>query len=357
MTNELKTGDFGGDNYQKRSTLQQSYNSENNEKLIKIIQQSFPHYHNIQPLSIADLGCGHGLATIELLKSLKMLGIPVHEMIGYDISESQIKLANELKQNEFDSLIELSFQQKNITELDEQEKFDLIFSWFALHWVNEENMSSARDKIFNALKPGGTLIFLAIIEKPKLFSLRQALLANSAWTEKFHDYQLTPFLQCNKSNHAHHKGYEDIFNKKFNIDNARSSRGSDIKKFQPNDFANFLKSWLPELRAEKDGRPLLSALEQEQYLSDLINLIKKSPYDAADDINCLSDGTIEFTESYSFQVCHKPLFPKSDITIKQIPALTFWQKSAAEGLVGFDSSDEKNEAHNYRIVNRRMRCP
>lgn len=300
---DTQEGKFSGVLYRQRSEHQQKYNNENNDKLVMLIERIFPDATK-RPLSICDLGCGHGMPTIDLLHKLKKSGILLKEMVGYDVSPSQVAEAIKLKDELLTQKDSLSFAQQDIQLLHDKNRFDVIFSWFTLHWMDD--IQKACHSIWQALKPDGVIVYLSIIEKPTLFALREKLLKTLKWSVKFSDYTLKPFLRYNKSYEVDKQGYEDVFSKKFDMEPEYSSRCIGIRMFQTDrEFINFLKSWMQELRVERNGKAILTEQEQDEYIVDLVNSIKSLKYNADADVNYLPDGRIEFHEHYVFYCWHK----------------------------------------------------
>jgi trans-aconitate 2-methyltransferase len=97
--------------------------------------------------SILDIGCGDGKTTIELAKK-----VPNGKVIGIDPSSNMI---DECKKN-YSLIKNISFEQKGAEEFSFDIKFDLIVSFFALHYVNDQ--LTVLKNIYNALKPRGKLI-------------------------------------------------------------------------------------------------------------------------------------------------------------------------------------------------------
>lgn len=332
-------GQFSGELYRQSSEHQQKYNNENNDKLLILIERIFPDARS-RPISICDLGCGHGVPTIDLLKKLIANDIWVDEMVGYDLSTSQIEQANKLKEQYLQEQAtvtqgqsskipppKLYFLQQNIESLPDKERFDVMFSWFTLHWMDD--IEKARDSIFRALKPGGIIVYLNALEKPTLSALRAALMKTPKWSAKFFDYRLKPFITCNKSHEQGKQGYEDIFSEKFQMEPMFSTRGLGIRIFQTEkEFMNFLKSWIQELRITRDGKPVFNDEDQNAYVKDLVELLKQSRYDAAADVNYLFDGRIEFHEHYVFYGWHKPQLSKHQTNSSNMH-LVFAEKKVA----------------------------
>ena len=97
--------------------------------------------------TILDIGCGDGKTTVELAKK-----VPKGKVVGIDPSPNMIE---ECKRS-YSHLKNLSFEKISAEDFSYDEKFDLIVSFYALHYV--EDQLTVLKKIHNALKPRGRLI-------------------------------------------------------------------------------------------------------------------------------------------------------------------------------------------------------
>lgn len=77
---------------------------------------------------VLDLGCGDGVLTKNL--SIK---VPMGKVIAIDASEGMIDAAKKLKGSN------LQFKLMNINDMKFKEKFDLVFSNQALHYIKDHN--------------------------------------------------------------------------------------------------------------------------------------------------------------------------------------------------------------------------
>lgn len=127
--------DFDGKRYKEASKHQKEWGN-------KIIGEM-----NIkEDYFILDLGCGDGVLT-QILSSK----VPRGKVIGIDASKSMIDTAIEIREEN------LEFRVMNINDMNFKEKFDLIFSNAALHWVKDHK--ELFYKCNNALKDGGRIRF------------------------------------------------------------------------------------------------------------------------------------------------------------------------------------------------------
>lgn len=113
------------------------------QKVHKIIQ----NMSQFEKVKILDIGCGSGIWT------KKLFDIFNSEIIGIDISETQIMLAkkNVPQINNFlcKDIMEIEFSLNN---------FDIIISLFSIIHLSQEEQLRIFPKIYNWLKPGGLLL-------------------------------------------------------------------------------------------------------------------------------------------------------------------------------------------------------
>ncbi|MBN2545841.1 MAG: methyltransferase domain-containing protein [Spirochaetes bacterium] len=127
--------EFDGKRYKQASSHQKEWGT-------KIINE----LKFIGTESVLDLGCGDGILT----KKIADL-VPEGSVIGIDASEGMIKTAKESECKN------LSFIKMDINCIDYKDKFDLIFSNAALHWIKDHN--KLLNNCYKALKHGGVIRF------------------------------------------------------------------------------------------------------------------------------------------------------------------------------------------------------
>ena len=128
--------EFDGDKYKKASAHQKEWAN----KILGELQF-------IGNETILDLGCGDGVITGQLAEM-----VPGGEVLGIDASEGMIKTALREKSHN-----NVTFEQKNINEIDYSDTFDFIFSNATLHWILEHK--KLLKNTFQALKSGGAIRF------------------------------------------------------------------------------------------------------------------------------------------------------------------------------------------------------
>lgn len=167
--------EFDGEKYKKASKHQKEWGN----KLISQIRITGNEH-------ILDLGCGDGALT-EQLSEL----VPDGRVVGIDSSVSMIDTANAIKK------ANLSFICLDINRMDFDNRFDIIFSNAALHWV--KNHRQLLNHCFRALKPRGRLAwnFAAEGNCSNFFGTVDIVMSMPVYQEFFIDYEW-PWYMPNK---------------------------------------------------------------------------------------------------------------------------------------------------------------
>lgn len=127
--------EFDGNKYKAASAHQKEWGA-------KLIQEL-----NISGTErILDLGCGDGTLTAQLAALA-----PQGSVVGIDASCGMIDAASSLQS------ANLSFEIRDINDLDFADEFDIVFSNATLHWV--KNHEALLGNVLRALKNGGRLRF------------------------------------------------------------------------------------------------------------------------------------------------------------------------------------------------------
>ena len=134
----LSMNDWDSKHYKKHATVQQSV-------ALRIIE-GLKFSGNEQVL---DIGCGDGKVTSKIAEL-----IPDGQVIGMDVSVNMICEA----QLTYAHIPNLSFVQKDVQSFTFDQKFDLVTSFFALHWVANHELVLGNIKA--VLNKGGKIIFI-----------------------------------------------------------------------------------------------------------------------------------------------------------------------------------------------------
>jgi len=221
--------------YVDNAHMQRSFNERYLRKLVAQIQLKFPKRD--QPLKLLDIGCGDGNTTQQLYQQLKAAGYQQIEIKGIDISDKQIAVANQQKPAD---LNDISFVLCDALAFDEQDAYDIVYSFFTFHWVDDKKALS--QIIADALKTDGVLFYLTVTRLEEWLAIRQQLLQkllqHPEWQQYFSDFELKPF--------AVFSDYATAFNHNFNSTECEAKETP--LNYSRSEFKKFITSWLPEIR-------------------------------------------------------------------------------------------------------------
>jgi ubiquinone/menaquinone biosynthesis C-methylase UbiE len=112
-------------------------------------------------INVLDVGCGCG-------RALNLMGktFPRSQFTGYDFSEEAISAGVKEAKN-FD-LINVRFEEKDVTTLQEDSQYDLITAFDAIH--DQVSPDSVLAGIARALKPDGTFLMQDIAASSHVFN-------------------------------------------------------------------------------------------------------------------------------------------------------------------------------------------
>lgn len=188
--------------------------------------------------AILDLGCGDGFLT-----SLLAEKVPQGSVTGIDLSPSMVDFAS----RNFASN-HLAFRVLDATKLDYEDRFDLVTSFTALHWIPDQ--LSVLLGIYRSLKPGGKMI----VEMPNRLPLPleksvERVVDQDEWRDYFIDFDYWvdhKYFQVSE--------YEDLVAesglKLVRIDQFTETNAFPSRKA----FAGFLKQWFPYLRVLPENK-------------------------------------------------------------------------------------------------------
>ncbi len=100
-------------------------------------------------IDVLDLGCGHGRA----LQRLAAI-FPNSHFTGYDLTPEVITTARQMVAEQ--GLTNIQFSVKDATHLDEIARYDLIFTFDAIH--DQAQPATVLRHIYHALRPNGTYL-------------------------------------------------------------------------------------------------------------------------------------------------------------------------------------------------------
>jgi 2-polyprenyl-3-methyl-5-hydroxy-6-metoxy-1,4-benzoquinol methylase len=123
-----------------------------------------------QGSAVLDVGCGWGRAACSMAKAF-----PASTFTGYDLCEDAIEAASALARDQ--GLDNVTFLAKDVTALDEPEKYDLVTAFDIVH--DQKDPVAVLRNIYSVLKVGGTFLMQDI--------------AGSSYLEKNLDHPAGPF--------------------------------------------------------------------------------------------------------------------------------------------------------------------
>lgn len=110
-----------------------------------------------QPIDVLDCGCGDAFQLSQQLN-----GLSVSSFTGYDMSEQALELAQKnFRDHDHPVILKNGAMQDLI--LDEDKSFDVIYSSFAIHHLQDKGKREFLNSCYNRLKPGGKIILIDIL--------------------------------------------------------------------------------------------------------------------------------------------------------------------------------------------------
>ena len=172
----MSTYEFNGKKYEQASRHQKEWG----QKLLSDLHLSGKE-------SILDLGCGDGVLT----EQLSML-VPDGSVFGIDAS---IGMINTAKKREKENL---QFLHMDMPDMSFVNKFDVIYSNAALHWVKDH--SRLLSQSHSALKPGGKILwnFAGEGNCSDFFEIIRNMIHTEPYKKYFHSFQW-PWYMPSKS--------------------------------------------------------------------------------------------------------------------------------------------------------------
>lgn len=177
---------------------------------------------------ILDLGCGDGKITAEIATQ-----VPRGSVLGVDLSKNMIDFAskNFMQAN-------LRFEISDVCELPYREEFDLVVSFFTLHWVRAQE--KALRSIRKALKENGQAWFYIVCDGPRksIEDVIEDVRHSPRWASYYKGFE-RPYVHYTPEEYrflAERNGFHPI-------QIIRENMTSDFKTRQG--FANFIRGTFP----------------------------------------------------------------------------------------------------------------
>jgi ubiquinone/menaquinone biosynthesis C-methylase UbiE len=96
---------------------------------------------------ILDIGCGDGKTSAKIAEQ-----VPRGRVVGIDTSTSMLAVAKQA----YGNIKNLEFHLQDAMVMHFEQKFDLVVSFFAMHWIKDQ--AAVLKNVYQVLKPGGRVI-------------------------------------------------------------------------------------------------------------------------------------------------------------------------------------------------------
>lgn len=200
--------------------------------------------------SILDIGCGDGKITVELAKR-----VPNGSVLGIDISDNAVQFAkNKFPKNQHSNL---DFCHLDFMNSDYTEKFDLIVSVGAIHYIPDQYQALKRVK--DSLKPDGEmLLYLVGLGSDPIWQAMTILLSTPKWQ---HLKEVMSYGLCSEDQ------YLSLFHEVgLNIIEFRAEEISEYRRNKQEIKQGFLGNFLSITNRVPQS-------ECDEFLDDFIQLI------------------------------------------------------------------------------------
>lgn len=240
--NDMNTFEFDGEKYKKASNHQKEWG----HSLISALSLNGNE-------AILDLGCGDGGLT-ERLAQL----VPDGTVLGIDASIGMITAA----QNQF--MPNLAFLRMDINRIDFQNKFDVIFSNAALHWIKDHKRLLRN--AFRALKDGGIILwdFAGDGNCSHFFDVIREIMQSDKYKKYFHDFEW-PWYMPTKNDYIQivaDSGFSLYHVAEVNRDRFFSSADEMIKWIDQPSIVPFIRNIPDEWKAQFRDEVIHAMLER-----------------------------------------------------------------------------------------------
>lgn len=238
----MSTFEFDGDKYEKASKHQKEWgNSLISELSLRGNE------------AILDLGCGDGILTEQLAQL-----VPNGTVLGIDASAGMIATAQKRGKNN------LAFIQMDINTMHFQNKFDVIFSNAALHWIKDHK--TLLQNTVNALKNGGTILwdFAGDGNCSNFFAVMREKMQSGKYKKYFSHFEW-PWYMPAKKDYAQavaDAGFANYNITEVNRDRFFSSADEMIKWIDQPSIVPFIRMIPNEIKAEFREEVIHTMLER-----------------------------------------------------------------------------------------------
>lgn len=202
--------------------------------------------------AVLDVGCGDGKISVELARL-----VPSGRVLGIDFSADMISHAK----LSFD-VPNLEFQQLDAEDISSVGEFDLVTSFFCLHWVPDKQ--KAMHNIYRSLKPKGKAILIMPVRNEVLAKARSIVFDLPEWKSVFANRKdfTAPLVDTKYLQYAERAGFKILFD---------DSRTEQINFPTVDGLSNFVRSitaHLGHLSSEDEKKRFVKDL-MEEYLKQV----------------------------------------------------------------------------------------
>jgi trans-aconitate 2-methyltransferase len=130
---------------------------------------------------VLDIGCGDGKITSAIAAR-----VPKGQVLGIDLSREMVDFArSKYPKHDYPNL---SFQQKDASQLDFQDEFDVVVSFACLHWVKDH--IPVLEGIKHSLKTPGRILlqFGGKRNAGEILDITEELIRNDEWSIYFQGF-------------------------------------------------------------------------------------------------------------------------------------------------------------------------
>ena len=122
----------------------------------ELTMEKLSFFPDKQPITLLDLGCGDGSPILPILKSKS-----INTYTGYDLSETAIDYC---RMNLSTTAANLNLKCGDMTQLilQEENTFDVIYSSYAIHHLNDTDKAYLFKMIGKYLNEGGKFIYIDV---------------------------------------------------------------------------------------------------------------------------------------------------------------------------------------------------
>lgn len=202
---------------------------------------------------ILDVGCGTGRITFQIAKERLN---PSGKIVGIDINDRMITFAKDRYQSE-----NLSFECRDVLELEYDNYFDIAISFWTLSWISLENQLTALKNIIHSLNEHGTL-FLMYPMKHDAYDVVSEVIKTPRWSAYFVNYGMPRAFITDEQ-------YQEEIIRNIPMDIGVERKEIECRYKDDKEMMESINCWL----AHVDQIP--SEQEKQLFLLDVANAYKK----------------------------------------------------------------------------------